>query len=267
MARTAEGQVSARKGGIFLPRRMLGAALIVALGSVAGALPSAAQYAPAAPAQQQPFSPFAPFPSITPAPAEAPRPVTRPVERTQVKPHVARPRPSRRKVVERKTSRRKLSESNESQREIATRKASRKKPSQTNESRRKISENKGSRRKLSERNVNQREVAEGKGYKRLSDLVNFPKFFPGLGIIFVKPDTMPTGPYLCFDREDRLVATVYMIAVKDMDDHKTLEAAGVTAPVDHVSFYFNPGHPGMDMPHYHFVIWHVSKKEEARVAQ
>jgi hypothetical protein len=34
-----------------------------------------------------------------------------------------------------------------------------------------------------------------------------------------------------------------------------------------VSFYFNPGHPGVDMPHYHFVIWHVSKKDEARVAQ
>lgn len=105
------------------------------------------------------------------------------------------------------------------------------------------------------------------GYKRVSDLVNFPRFFPGLGIIFVKPDTLPTGPFLCFDRNDRLVATVYMIPIKDIDDHKTIEATGVTAPVDHVSFYFNAGHPGVDMPHYHFVIWHVSKKDEARVAQ
>jgi hypothetical protein len=31
--------------------------------------------------------------------------------------------------------------------------------------------------------------------------------------------------------------------------------------------YFNPGHPGVDMPHYHFVIWHVPKKEEERVAK
>ncbi len=266
MARTA-GQVSARRG-VFAQGRMLGAALIVVLGPVADVLPSAAQYAPAAPAQQQqPFPPFAPFPSITPAPAEAPRPVTRPVQRTQVKPRVARPHPSRQKVGEKKTSRRKLSESNETQRETAARKTSRKKVPETKENRRKITESKGRRRKPSESQVNQREVAEGKGYKRLSDLVNFPNFFPGLGIIFVKPDTMPTGPYLCFDREDHLVATVYMIAVKDIDDHKTLEAAGVSAPVDHVSFYFNPGHPGMDMPHYHFVIWHVPKKEEARVAQ
>ena len=133
--------------------------------------------------------------------------------------------------------------------------------------RRKVAEKKEAGKKPSERTENQRETAESKGYKRLSDLVNFPKFFPGLGIIYVKPDNAPAGPYLCFDRKDRLVATVYMIPVKDIDDHKTVDAAGVTGPVDHVSFYFNPGHPGMDMPHYHFVIWHVSKKDEARVAE
>ena len=114
---------------------------------------------------------------------------------------------------------------------------------------------------------NQREVAEKNGYKRVSDLVNFPKFFPGLGIIFVKPDTLPLGPFLCFDRRDRPVATVYMVPIKDIDDHKSLEAAGSAWPVDHVSFYFNPGHPGVDVPHYHVVLWHVTKKQEARVAQ
>ncbi|MGY4626143.1 hypothetical protein [Bradyrhizobium sp. USDA 4486] len=114
---------------------------------------------------------------------------------------------------------------------------------------------------------NQREVAEKNGYKRVSDLVNFPKFFPGLGIIFVKPDSLPLGPFLCFDRRDRLVATVYMVPNKDIDDHKSLEGAGSTRPVDHVSFYFNPGHPGVDVPHYHVVLWHVTKKQEARVAK
>ncbi|MGY8662832.1 hypothetical protein Q3C01_10740 [Bradyrhizobium sp. UFLA05-109] len=114
---------------------------------------------------------------------------------------------------------------------------------------------------------NQRRIAEKKGYKRVSDLVNFPKFFPGLGILFVKPDTLPLGPFLCFDRKDRLVASVYMVPTKDIDDHKSLEAQGFAGTVDHVSIYFNPGHPGVDVPHYHFVIWHVSKKEEARVAK
>lgn len=114
---------------------------------------------------------------------------------------------------------------------------------------------------------NQRKVAEKNGYKRVSDLVSFPKFFPGLGIIFVKPDTLPLGPFLCFDRTDRLVATVYMVPNKDIDDHKSLEGAGSAAPVDHVSLYFNPGHPGVDVPHYHVVLWHVTKKQEARVAK
>lgn len=114
---------------------------------------------------------------------------------------------------------------------------------------------------------NQRRIAEKNGYRPLSELVNFPKFFPGLGILLVKPDTLPLGPFLCFDRNDRLVATVYMVPIKDIDDHRSLEAGGFAGPVDHVSFYFNPGHPAVDMPHYHVVIWHVSKKEEARVAK
>lgn len=113
---------------------------------------------------------------------------------------------------------------------------------------------------------NQRKIAEREGYKRVSDLVNFPKFFPSLGILFVKPDTLPLGPFLCFDRNDRLMATVYMVSIKDIDDHKAFEAPAFAGATDHVNIYFNPGHPGVDVPHYHFVIWHVTKKEEQRVA-
>ena len=115
--------------------------------------------------------------------------------------------------------------------------------------------------------VNERKRAEDQGYKKVSSLVNFPNFFPGLGIIYVKPDTLPTGPFLCFDRQDRLVATVYMIPIKDVEDHKTFEnLAGFVGKADHVTLYFNSGHPGVDVPHYHFVIWHVSKQDEALVA-
>jgi hypothetical protein len=113
---------------------------------------------------------------------------------------------------------------------------------------------------------NELTIAESNGYKRLSDLVNFPKFFPGLGVVFVKPDTIPLGPFLCFDRNDRLIATVYMVSTKDIDDHKSFEAPAFTGSVDHVSYYFNSGHPGFEMPHYHIVIWHVSKEEEAHAA-
>ncbi|MBR0829666.1 hypothetical protein JQ596_29450 [Bradyrhizobium manausense] len=114
---------------------------------------------------------------------------------------------------------------------------------------------------------NQRKVAEKKGYERVSDLVNFPKFFPGLGVLLVKPETLPLGPFLCFDRRDRLVATLYMVPTKEIDNHNSLEAPGFVGKVDHVSIYFNPGHPGVDLPHYHIMIWHVSKWAEARVAK
>ena len=70
-----------------------------------------------------------------------------------------------------------------------------------------------------------------------------------------------------FDRKDRLMATVYMVPIKDLNDHKSFEALAFAGPTDHVSIYHNPGHAGVDMPHYHVVIWHVSRKEEARVAK
>jgi hypothetical protein len=237
---------------------MTAAALVLALGLVAGMHRAAAQSAPPGAAQQQaPFSPFQPFPSPAPSPSAAPlpaqqgrpaaeRPRSRRPERGQIERRQVERGQAARRVVERHPKYH-VAQSHATRRKVAERKVDRSKPSGTNQ--------------------NQREFAEGKGYKRVSDLVNFPKFFPGLGIIYVKPDTLPTGPFLCFDREDRLVATVYMIPVKDIEDHKTIDAAGVTGPIDHVTFYFNPGHPGVDMPHYHFVIWHVSKQDEARVAQ
>jgi hypothetical protein len=120
-----------------------------------------------------------------------------------------------------------------------------------------------------DRQENVEAIATGQGYKKVSDLVHFPKFFPGLGIIYVKPDTLPLGPFLCFDRQKKLVATVYMVPIKDIDDHKTFDGTAPTfAPkVDHTTIYFNAGHPGVDMPHYHIVLWHVSKQGEQRVAQ
>jgi hypothetical protein len=117
------------------------------------------------------------------------------------------------------------------------------------------------------KHVNQRRVAEAKGYKKVSSLVNFPQFFPGLGVIYVKPETLPGGPFLSFDRKDRLVATIYMIPVQDINDHKKFDLSGFSGRSDHVTFYFNSGHPGVAMPHYHFVIWHVSMEGEASVAK
>ena len=115
--------------------------------------------------------------------------------------------------------------------------------------------------------INYRKVAEAKGYKKVSSLAIFPEFVPGLGVFYVKPETLPHGPLLLFDRKDRLVATVYMIPVQDINDHKKLDLSGFRGRIDHVTFYFQSGHVGADMPHYHFVIWNIPQEGEASVAK
>jgi hypothetical protein len=108
----------------------------------------------------------------------------------------------------------------------------------------------------------------GGAYKKVSQLVKLPDFLPGLGTLYVNPATLPAGPFLAYDHHGRLVSTIYMIPLKDMQAQKAF--ADLAAPggrVDHVSIYFNAGHPGVPEPHYHIVLWHVSKAGEARVAQ
>ena len=114
---------------------------------------------------------------------------------------------------------------------------------------------------------NHRQMSERQGFKKVSSLVNFPSFFPGIGALYVKPDTLPNGPFRAYDRQDRLVSTIYMVPVEDIEQKKSFDLAGVAGKGDHVTMYFNSGHPGVEMPHYHVVVWHVSKKAEARVAR
>ncbi len=106
-----------------------------------------------------------------------------------------------------------------------------------------------------------------RGFKRVSDLVKIPRFLPGLGVLYVRPETLPAGPFLAYDRQGRRVSTVYMIPVEDIGNRKKFDLAGFAGRNDHVSMYFNEGHPGVEVPHYHVVIWHVNKRGEARVAK
>ncbi|MGH8736101.1 MAG: DUF5602 domain-containing protein [Burkholderiales bacterium] len=102
----------------------------------------------------------------------------------------------------------------------------------------------------------------GHGYKQVSGLVKLPEFVPGLGKLYVKPATLPAGPFLAYDRSGKLVSTIYMIPIKDIDEHKPFEELA-TGPkkVDHVDLYYNAGHPGVEVPHYHIVLWYISQKE------
>jgi hypothetical protein len=108
----------------------------------------------------------------------------------------------------------------------------------------------------------------GGAYKKVSTLVKLPDFLPGLGTLYVDPKTLPAGPFLAYDHAGKLVSTVYMIPLKDLNDEKKFDdLASPGGKVDHVSMYFNAGHPGVEMPHYHIVLWHVSKQNESLVAK
>jgi uncharacterized protein len=105
-------------------------------------------------------------------------------------------------------------------------------------------------------------------YKKVSELVKLPDFLPGLGTLYVNPKTLPAGPFLAYDHQGKLVSTIYMIPLKDMESQKKFdELAAPGGKVDHVSIYYNAGHPGVPDPHYHVVLWHVAKAQESLVAK
>src|SRR5690349_19746725 len=100
-------------------------------------------------------------------------------------------------------------------------------------------------------------------YKKVSELVKLPDFLPGLGTLYVDPKTLPAGPFLAYDHAGKLVSTIYMIPVKDIDGQKAFaDLASPGGKTDHVSLYYNAGHPGVPDPHYHIVLWHVPKAQE-----
>ena len=104
----------------------------------------------------------------------------------------------------------------------------------------------------------------GGDYKKVSTLVALPDFLPGLGTLYVKPATLPAGPFLAYDRDGRLVSSVYMIPIKDIEAHKGFSnLVAAQEKVDHVDLYFNAGHPGVPEPHYHVVVWYVSPEKAA----
>jgi hypothetical protein len=105
-------------------------------------------------------------------------------------------------------------------------------------------------------------------YQKVSKLVKLPDFLPGMGTLYVDPKTLPAGPFLAYDHKGKLVSTIYMIPLKDLDGQKKFD--DLLAPggnVDHVSMYYNAGHPGVAEPHYHIVLWHVTKAQEQLVAK
>ena len=108
----------------------------------------------------------------------------------------------------------------------------------------------------------------GAPYQAVSSLVKLPDFLPGMGQLHVDPKTLPAGPFLAYDHDGKLVSTIYMIPLSMMKSDMNLD--NLAAPggnVDHVDVVYNAGHPGVEEPHIHVVLWHVARDQEARVAK
>ncbi len=102
-------------------------------------------------------------------------------------------------------------------------------------------------------------------FKKVSSLVKLPDFIPGLGTLYVNPDTLPIGPFLGYNHKGELVDIVYMVPLKDMDSKKNFNDLGGVAAglkINHTDIEYNPGHPGVEEPHYHIVEWLISKKAQ-----
>jgi hypothetical protein len=104
----------------------------------------------------------------------------------------------------------------------------------------------------------------GGRYRKVSELVRFPDFFPGLGQLWVDPSSLPVGPFRAYDRDGELVSTILMVPLDELNAHNTRDAIqGTPEPVNHIDMHFTEGHPGVDEPHYHIILWHVPQERVA----
>jgi hypothetical protein len=104
-------------------------------------------------------------------------------------------------------------------------------------------------------------------FKKVSELVSLPDYLPGMGTLFVDPKTLPVGPFLGYDKHNNLVNVIYMVPMSDIDAHKAMTDRGTAAAglkIDHTDMEYNPGHPGVEAPHYHIVQWLISHDEEQK---
>jgi hypothetical protein len=114
----------------------------------------------------------------------------------------------------------------------------------------------------------QSKAPPGGAYKEVGTLVPLPDFVPGLGTLYVDPKTLPAGPFLAYDHQGKLVSSIYMIPLKDMNAQKAFSDLKVAHErADHVDIVFNAGHPGVAEPHYHFIVWYVSPQRATQLAK
>lgn len=94
-------------------------------------------------------------------------------------------------------------------------------------------------------------------FVQVSDVLPLPAFLPGLGTLFVDPATLPAGPFLSYDRDQKLSATVYMTPFEDLRNGTAYDNLSIGShDVTSVDIHFNGGHPGVEKPHAHVILYH-----------
>ena len=95
--------------------------------------------------------------------------------------------------------------------------------------------------------------------------MKLPDYLPGLGVLYVDPSTLPVGPFLGYEKKGQLVNITYMVPLKDLHDHRNFQTLGAklgSLKIEHTDFIYNPGHPGVEEPHYHIIEWLITKQHQ-----
>ncbi|MCZ0964485.1 hypothetical protein [Paracoccus benzoatiresistens] len=104
-------------------------------------------------------------------------------------------------------------------------------------------------------------------FQKVSELVTLPDFLPGLGTLYVDPASLPAGPFLGYDHDGKLSATIYMAPLEDLEGGSAFNDLAVGSnSVTSVDIYYNAGHPGVEKPHVHVVLYH-DMAAKARLAE
>ncbi len=103
----------------------------------------------------------------------------------------------------------------------------------------------------------------GDPYVQVSDVLPLPEFLPGMGTLFVNPQTLPAGPFLAYDHDGKLSATIYMTPLEDLQNGTSFDNLGLgSEAVKSVDIYYNAGHPGVEKPHAHIALFHDDGAKE-----
>lgn len=100
-------------------------------------------------------------------------------------------------------------------------------------------------------------------YVQVSEVLPLPAFLPGMGTLFVDPETLPAGPFLGYDHDGKLSATIYMTPLGELEKGVSYDDLDVGRhEVTSVDIYYNAGHPGVEVPHAHVVLYHDNGAKE-----